>query len=232
MTQGRRGTQHAPPFQQRLRRQLVGWAIGESRLGQPRRILRVWPLWERVARRIWPVIEVPHSKYGLVGLHFTRYHGDPFSLPDGVTIRSGDPVGEIHLNNQALVRHLGEGRGADKFLSVTMVRDDLAAVARWSNREDFPQPIVAIYGVSILSRGATRLGFAIRPAKPGLRTALDRLFMDGLLVLYTPEGIERLRGRTASDNPDQVWMSMDELRSRYGESEGLGSVVKCDAAVL
>jgi hypothetical protein len=203
-------------FRMAVGRLLIRWAVGDSGLGRPRRVLRVWPVWERVARTIWPVVAVPGSQYGLMGIHFTHYNGDDFVLPDGTGVMSGDPVGEIHLCNSAFVRAMGERRGADKFHSLTMFRDCLQALAVWASQPDFPQPVVAFYGVSLLSRGVVRLGFTIRPRKPGLQTRLDQLFLDGLLTLYTAEGRERLSlGRTASGPPDEVWMSISELFRRY-----------------
>ena len=70
-----------------------------------------------------------------------------------------------------------------------MFRDGLQALARWESEPGFPHLIIAVYGVSVLSRGAVRLGFTIRPRKPGLQTQLDRMFLDGLLTLYTAEGL-------------------------------------------
>lgn len=204
-------------FATRVERRLLQWAIGNSRYGRPCRILRVWPVWERIARRLWPVVEVPNTTYAVLGLHFTHYEGEPFTFPDGTQISEGDLVGEIHIDNQALIRAMRESRGMDKFQSLTVFREELSFLARWSREPDFPSPIKGVYGLSLLSRGAVRLGFIIRPSKPGAQARLDRLFMNGLLVLYTPEGVRRLRrGRTASEHPGQAWMSMEELHRRYG----------------
>jgi hypothetical protein len=162
------------------------------------------------------VAAVPGSEYGLLGLHFTTYKGEPFALPDGVTVSAGDPVGEIHFTNGALVAALGRRAGTDKFLAVAMLRDGLQSLACWMNTPAFPGPVKALYGVSVLSRGAVRLGFTVRDRKPRFRNGLDRLFFDGLLVLYTAEGRDRLLlGRTATDQPREVWISAAELIRRH-----------------
>lgn len=179
----------------------------------------MWPLWEAVARRIWPTVDLPGSGHGLVSMHFGRYKGGALTLADGVHVRPGDPVGEIHVNSRVLVQALGPVRGPDKWPAVTIFRDELRTLARWVNRPDFPYELTAVYGVSILSRGALRLGFSVRRRDAGPMSWLDRIFLGGLLVLYGVEGRDRLGlGRTFREFPGEAWMSKEELLRRYASS--------------
>lgn len=194
--------------------------------GRARGLLRVWPLWEAVARRLWPVVEIPRSPHNLFAVHFTRNRGESVSLPDRTVIAPGDAVGELHLNNRAFLQALTEsGRsrlGSEKWAIVPMFRDDLRALARWIESGGIPQPIKAIRGVTVLGRGAVRVGFTMLPRDGELMARLDRLFLDGLLIIYTPEGGGRLTaGRTAGADSQVAWMSTGEILRRYGSRRSL-----------
>lgn len=203
--------------------QVVKWLIRDSSFGRPRGVLRVWPLWERLAHRIWPTIPVPGSPHGVMSLHFTTHRGVPFLLSDRIEIRAGDRLGEIHVNNAAILRALGASLGPEKWPIVSILRDELRAVSRWINQAEYCD-VRALFGVTILWRAGRRFGFDIRPRPATLRTQLDRFFLRGLLILYTPEGLDRLsQGKADEDQPMEIWMSRETLLRRYGDSAPTGT---------
>ncbi len=183
----------------------------------------MWPLWERFARVLWPTVDVPYSTYRLLSIHIHEYKGWAFTLADGVEIRRGDLVAELHFNNAKMMEALGDASGSQKWLSARMFRDGLEALARWMAGPAFHSDVKAIYGVTILARSARRLGFSVRPRRSTLGARVEGIFLAGLLAIYTAEGADRLVGTTPIEPPGEIWMSRAELMSRYGPQKRGGS---------
>lgn len=190
-----------------------GWRLAAgARAGIARGFLFAWPIWERIKQRLEPVMLIPDAPHSLFLVHFGRYHGRPITLPDGTTIARGDVVCELHLNNRKLVAATG---GNAELLG--QLRGDLRALAAWARRPDFPSGARALFGFTLMSPGARRLGFITRDRPLTLKVRLDRFFLVGLLALYNRRGVERLRhGTTYRHYPREIWMSRDELVRRYG----------------
>ena len=210
----------------RFRAGLISLLVRNSGRGQARGILRIWPLWEEFSHKLWPSQVIPNAPHSLFSLHFTQHRGAAFLLPDNIEIWPGDPVAEIHFNNHVFVSLLSNTTGTERWASVRLFREDLRAVADWAASGTMPTHIKALFGVTVLGRGAARLGFTLRPRKNTVRNRLDRLFLDGLLILYSPEGQHRMTvGKTVQDQPVDAWMSIDHLLHQYGVGDYEGSLI-------
>ena len=139
-----------------------------------------------------------------------RYRGPGLVLTDGTAVNSGDPVGELHLDNQrAAALHL-EGNGGFRFRQeiyrlLPALALDLCTCPEY-------REINAVYGATMFWRSPalmSKTGFEQRPLPPFTRWWLgtwERI----LLASYHPQGQRRLRkGRRTETR--QVWITRRTL---------------------
>jgi hypothetical protein len=171
-------------------------------------ILAAWEGFDRRRRRIRPM-----RRAGILGLEMTRHRGCAVTLGDGTVVRRGDVVGEVHLLNPRL-RELETRAGLAA--AYREARADLRALAAWSEGRLPERRPVALHGVGITARLASRAGWELRPrARTPWRRVQDWYFR-WLLVHWSPAGRERLRhGRGPLSSVD-AWLSGRALQARYG----------------
>ncbi|WP_376794243.1 MFS transporter [Thermogemmatispora sp.] len=197
------------------------WSLaGKTRAGEARGVMRFWTFWERLTLALLRIRPVPGAPYGLFHVRFTRYrHRKPLVLPDGTRLERGDQLLELHFANRRL---RDAALQCSPWELLRMMRADLGALAAWLQTPAGAE-VRAIYGVTLLSQAAPRLGFSLRARPRDLWSRADRIFMTGLLLLYHPQGQARLtRGTTYGRYPQEVWMSRAELVRRYGQMAGTG----------
>jgi hypothetical protein len=164
-------------------------------------------------RRYMRPVPIPNALHGLFEARFMRYRERPITLSDGTHVARGDLIVELHFVNRDLRDAIAS---SGQWRVLLMLRDDLAALARWSQRPDFPARMKAIRSVTMLGRAAPRLGFTVRERPHTVHAWFDRFFMLGLLALYNSAGTSRLsQGTTYDEYPVEVWMSRGELQRRY-----------------
>lgn len=162
---------------------------------------------------MWPVTGIPRAPYGLLKIRIVSYYGAPLILPDATGIHTGVLIAELHCNNRAILELVSRGN----ISPYRACREDLRSLACWLSQADPRGRVRALYGFTLLTPAAVRLGFSVRQRPVTVHTRFDRMYMTGLLLLYTVSGIRRLNhGKTVGSYPQEIWMSRAELMRRYG----------------
>lgn len=197
-----------------------GWRLAfHTGAGHARGFLRFWPVWERIMFTFFPVQSIPDNAdnppAGVFLIRLARYHhGQPVTLPDGTHVGQGDWICEVHINNRRMAEYSERAQYARLLGDMAA---DLRAIAAYLAQAPEAAEVKSLWGRTLLSRGARRLGFTIRALPVTVHARFERFFMMGLMVLYHGRGMERLgRGTTRAAYPEEVWMSRGELLRRYG----------------
>ena len=138
-------------------------------------------------------------------------------LADGTTIRRGDRIGILHLNNDRVVALHAAGLPS---IAVGLefrrqLLASLAALARLAGPEGWLSDVRAFEATTIFfHQWLGRLGFEPDPeglAWPRLVTGYQR----ALLASLRPAGLVRL-GRATDRHAQRLWISREKLLTRYG----------------
>jgi hypothetical protein len=188
-------------------------AMGTGR-GAARGFLRFWPLWERFTLWLWQVQPVPDSPHGLLQVAIHPYKGHAIVLPEGTSVAAGDLIMELHFVNGRLSE---QHERWQPFTLLTYLAEELHVIAENYRNQTYPSTIRALFGVTLLASAAPRLGFTLRPRPLNLHLRLERFFLQGLLAIYSSEGLARLEHGAENHNPypQEVWMSLATLLDRY-----------------
>ncbi len=186
---------------------------GPSGCGRARSLLVAWRGWERCSLVLWPTQPIAGARHGVLTIRPVPYRGPALELADGSVVRRGDCVLELHCDNRRVAEVVARG-GENPF---RVCREDLQSLAVWLKTARLERLPKALYGCTILTRPARRLGFSVTDRACGAGDLFQRIYMAGLLAIYHREGGQRLRrGRKPLPYPRQVWMSCRELFRRYG----------------
>jgi hypothetical protein len=151
---------------------------------------------------------------GLLGLELGQHRGGLVRLSDGSVIPPGAPVGYMHLRNDR-VRAL-----ASNGWQITGYREgraDLAALARWYERQPTAERPVAFTSTTILGPLIRREGWQVVPRRRTWRARLDEWWMSWLMVHFGLAGRKRLTRPHRRLDSAEVWLSAPELVGRYGK---------------
>ena len=183
-----------------------------------RALVAVWLGWEKLFHWIYhlrPVsLEDPM-------LHFRSrvYHGARVEMEDGYVMQNGDPIIELHFDNQKLFE-LGVTSRSTMHLAIRMIRTmelQLPDLAQLVASEPELHSAKAIYGVSMINRGPEKFGFTVQELAPGPFRIASRLYLKLLLSVIHPAGKERLKQRTDQLVPKMIVMPVEDLLERYGQ---------------
>ncbi|MFB5762190.1 polysaccharide deacetylase family protein [Paenibacillus medicaginis] len=179
-------------------------------------IVRGWMLYERVFHALFRLEPAnPQEPF----LHFRQrtYKGSPVDFADGSSLVKGDEVLELHFDNERLYQ-IGSTAKTPMHVAIQIIRSvekQLPYLAAKVANDPRLAGVKAIYGVSMINRGAEKLGFIIRDLPAGLFAASSTLYLRLLLSVIHPSGQERLKHRSDLLVPKLIVMPASVLMGRF-----------------
>lgn len=177
----------------------------------------LWKGYERLFVRLAALDAVePDAGKTLVFLRLVRYQGEPIALPDGTTLRAGDPAGEIHFNSRTMIAFHSDGASGRTTAKLAVValrrtRQAFRHLAHYVREAEKYRGVQVFFGKTLLYRGAEGFGFTVTELPPGREKLFLYLYLRWLLVLYHPQGWKRLAHHSEALVPKGVWISRAQL---------------------
>jgi hypothetical protein len=153
---------------------------------------------------------VPWIWSGWERLHLRFHRVTPIREGSLFGVRRIGSTLELHLDSRALNRMRSQA-GYSTFRAVHVMRGDLSALAVRVRDGEFPG-VADVRAKTLMGEAGAVLGFSTRVAPRSLANAFEQYFQVGLDAVYHPRG---LRERSKHRWPVEIWMTADELLSRY-----------------
>lgn len=182
-------------------------------------IVSAWLLWEHAFHLLFRLKQVGDDETPAFHYRVTKYSGEERQFTDGSTLVKGDPIAELHFDNRML-SGIAAGSKSPLATGIRMLREVERALPKLADqiiRDPDAQEVKAVYGVTMVHRGADRLGFEIFQLPEGLFAKSTRIYLKLLLKVLTNSkqySKERNRkDRSEAISPRMVCMPIQKLLS-------------------
>jgi len=152
---------------------------------------------------------IPNTDNKLIYIDIKRHKGSPVEI-DGLIIRPGDIVGEIHVDNLNVHKIDGSFRSVIKNF-----RNEMTELVEAVEKGKLPK-IKAIYGITVLHPLLKLLGFSSFPLKGKLYKAYLKFWENMLKQSFSNIELSKDKKR---QEPKICWISMNKLKTKYKKSK-------------
>ncbi|MBH5317071.1 polysaccharide deacetylase family protein [Paenibacillus sp. GSMTC-2017] len=203
-------------------------------------IISLWLLWERAFHLIFGLKKVGDSDTPAFHYRVIKYTGDPVQFAQGGSVAKGDAVAELHFDNKMLSGIASQSK-SPLTTGIRMLREienGLPHLANQLLQDPSAKDIKAVYGVTMIHRGADRLGFEVFQLKDGLFARTSRIYLNIVLKVLTNtkqyKNVRKNSKRNEPVSPRMLLMPVDIIRSYatasisllQGEAERIGDAVE------
>lgn len=186
-------------------------------------MLTAWRIWDFIYYHLSRLQYVDQDNGNLFRIVVKRYHGEPLSTRDGFTLQTGDWYVKLHLHNCRIAHLLAENerqgsRGGEvrwAMMVMNGIRRSLPALADYIQQHPRKEEIKVLLGTTFLHRGAERIGFDVAALPDTWYARYKKQFFKFILFNCHPEGWRRLHHRGKQLVPKRVFISKEQLLSRY-----------------
>lgn len=154
-----------------------------------RLVIKLWLAWETLFHKIMRLKSVYVAGSPFFHYRLLTYKGEELPLENGELLRKGDLFVELHFDNKKLSEIAFTSKNP-LVIAIKMIREVEKALPRLATmlqEEDRDKPIKAIQGITMINRGADKLGFTIHDLPNGLFKRSTKLYLDLLMKVLTPK---------------------------------------------
>ncbi|MCI3923690.1 polysaccharide deacetylase family protein [Paenibacillus sp. TRM 82003] len=184
-----------------------------------RAVVSAWLLWERCFHVLFRLQSaIPNDPNSFLHYRVIDYRGESIPLSEGQTLRSGDRVVELHMNNE-LLYEFGKKARSPVQLAIQLIRameKTMPMLAESLVRRKDVDSIKAVLGTTMVNRGVEQFGFTVADMPKGAFSFTTRIYLKFLLSVIHPQGKDRLGQRAEMLVPKRIAISMQEVSRRYG----------------
>jgi hypothetical protein len=174
-----------------------------------------WQSYERFYARLFRLRRVGPAD-SLLRIGFSRYSGPGVDLPGGVRVQPGERVGDLHLENDAVIALRETTADRLVFFSELFgrMRQSLEYLAQEAKGAPDLQSIRAFRATSLLAAIARRLGFEVLPMETNWARRMETRTQLFFFRHYVPEEYERRKQKGLESH--RMWISRTRLLELYG----------------
>ncbi|MTT32386.1 hypothetical protein GMB86_10250 [Terrilactibacillus sp. BCM23-1] len=171
-------------------------------------ILKIWSIWEH-GYHYFLRLKLGHAE-DLLYFKVKTYTGPSLKLNDDEYLNKGDTVIELHFNNKLLFKNFMNAKSEIQ-MATNLVRSMKLTLQRFDTYlneiEDQKLDIKALYGVTILYKGAEFLGFNVIDVPSKWSSRWLQLCFKTILVIAHPNGKKRLSNTHTDLSPRIITVS-------------------------
>lgn len=183
-------------------------------------LISLWLMWEKAFHAMFKLKQVGDSSDPTFYYRVVTYTGKDVDLTEGSRIVKGDLVAELHFDNKML-SDIAMTSKSPIATGIRMLREVEQALPQLAVQlEDDPdaKDIKAVYGVTMIHRGADRLGFEVLKLPDGWFARTSRIYLRILVkVLTNKKHSNNARSRREPITPRMLLMPVQRIKHYAGK---------------
>lgn len=198
--------------------------------------IQLWLTWEKVFHAVFRLKTVGETAAPAFHYRVTTYNGEKLQFASGKHIEKGDSIVELHFDNKMLST-IAAKSSSPVTTGIRMLREVEHALPQLADQiaaDPEAKDIKAVYGVTMIHRGADRLGFEIFPLPDGLFARSTRVYLRLLVSVLTngKKQTSKSRKRRESIDPMMLLMPLDTIRGYRTKEHIVNTSVMEEASPL
>lgn len=201
-------------------------ALSESQVKKQKRslgkriLIKLWLSWETVFHKVMRLKAVEVEDSSMMHYRLITYKGAKLTMEQDV-LNNGDLVAELHFDNKRLseIAFTSKNPLVVAVKTIREVERSLPKLASMLAAEQQAKRIKAIQGITMINRGADKLGFSIHSLPDGLFKKSTEMYLNILMKVLTPsqkntQSQEAARKATIEE-PKMLIMSTNYLYKHF-----------------